>query len=118
MTAARSLEQVVTDCDGIVVLAPSNPEVHERLSDLALRSGKPVYVDKPFAPDAATARRLIAKAGEYQTPLMSCSALRFGPALQKAVRGAPDGKKAEIAALVDTGVRAPSRRDEWVPVIR
>ena len=64
-----------SDC--LCVLAPSNPEVHERLSKLALASGKPVYVDKPFAQDFATAHRIVDWAAKHQTPLMSSSALRF-----------------------------------------
>lgn len=83
--AAESLEQVVEECDCLVVLAPDHPERHEELSDLALRSGKPVYVDKPFAPSRAAALCMLNKAKEYGTPLMSCSALRFGSALQQVV---------------------------------
>jgi predicted dehydrogenase len=77
ITPAASLEEIVQKSDCLCVLAPSNPEVHERLSKLALTSGKPVYVDKPFAPDFATANRIVDWAAKHQTPLMSSSALRF-----------------------------------------
>lgn len=77
MTPARSLAQVVEESDALCVLAPSNPEVHERLAELALQSGKPVYVDKPFAPDRAAAERMFRLAEKHGTPLMSCSALRY-----------------------------------------
>jgi hypothetical protein len=97
VTPARSIEQVVSECDGLVVLAPSNPEVHERLADLPLRSGKCVYIDKPFAPDVAAARRMFEKAGRNKTPLMSCSALRFGSKLQETLAGAMKGRKADFA---------------------
>ena len=83
MLPARSLAQVVEESDAICVLAPSNPEVHERLAELPLRSGKPVYVDKPFAPDLATAGRMFRLAEEHGTPLMSCSALRFAQELMQ-----------------------------------
>ena len=39
--------------DGIIVLSPDNCEQHERLCQIPLRSGKPVYVDKTFAPEGA-----------------------------------------------------------------
>ena len=81
---AKNLEQLIEDCDALCVLAPSNPEVHERLADLPLKSGKPVYLDKPFAPDKAAALRLFEKAEKNKTPLMSSSALRWGSGLQKA----------------------------------
>ena len=92
MLPARSLAQVVEESDAICVLAPSNPEVHERLAELPLRSGKPVYIDKPFAPDCATAGRMFRLAEEHGTPLMSCSALRFAKELLliKAEEGARD----------------------------
>lgn len=82
---AKSLEELVETCDALCVLAPSDPDAHERLADLPLRSGKPVYIDKPFAPDKAAALRLFEKAEKYRTPLMSSSALRFGSACQKAL---------------------------------
>ncbi|MDD3695506.1 MAG: Gfo/Idh/MocA family oxidoreductase [Lentisphaeria bacterium] len=78
---SASLEELIAKSDCICVLAPSNPESHERLSDLALRSGKPVYIDKPFAPDFAAARRMQKLAEEHRTPLMSCSALRYSSEL-------------------------------------
>lgn len=81
MTPAGSIAEVVEKSDVLCVLAPSNPEVHERLADLALASGKPLYIDKPFAPDRATAERIAAKAAKYHTPLMSSSALRYGDQL-------------------------------------
>lgn len=82
---ARSIEQVVEECDCLVVLSPDNSERHEDLADLALRSGKPVYIDKPIAPSLAAAKRLFEKAHRHHTPMMSSSALRYGSALEKAL---------------------------------
>ena len=81
VTPAKSQEQLIEECDGIIVLAPSNPEVHEELGHLALQSGKPVYMDKPFAPDRATAERIFEWADKHNTPLFSSSALRFSDEL-------------------------------------
>lgn len=78
MTPAKSIEEVVEDSDCICVLAPSNPEVHERLAEIPLRSGKPLYIDKPFAPSGEIAERIFETAEKYSTALMSSSALRFG----------------------------------------
>jgi hypothetical protein len=83
---ASSIGQVVDECDCIVVLSPDNAEMHEELADLPLKSGKPVYIDKPIAPDLAAAKRLYAKAAKYGTPMMSSSALRFGSGLEKAIQ--------------------------------
>lgn len=81
MTAAESIAEVVEKSDAVCVLAPANPEQHERLAEIALSSGKPLFIDKPFAPDRATAERIFAKAAKYNTPLMSSSALRYGDQL-------------------------------------
>lgn len=74
---ARSIQEVVDNCDCILVLAPNDSDRHEDLADYALTSGKPVYIDKTFAPSLAAARRLFARAKKYNTPLMSTSALRY-----------------------------------------
>lgn len=72
-----TIEEVVEQCDGLIVLAPDDCQMHELLCEKPLRSGKPVYVDKTFAPDAQTARRIFAIAQEHATPCYSTSALRF-----------------------------------------
>ena len=81
MKAARSIEEVVETCDAVSVLAPANPEVHARLAEIPLRSGKPVYVDKPFADSLAAAEKMFETAEKYSTPLMTSSALRFSEGL-------------------------------------
>ena len=86
VTPAASLAQVVEECDCLVVLSPDNPERHEDLCDRPLRSGKPVYVDKTFAPDLATAKRLFAKAERHGTPMYSTSALRYVENLEQVLQ--------------------------------
>ncbi len=80
----HSLEALIADCDAFCVLAPSNPERHEELAHEVLASGKPVFIDKPFAPDQAAAERLFQRADQFHTPLFSSSALRFSNELQAA----------------------------------
>lgn len=72
-----SIEEVIEESDYLIVLSPDHPEFHEELSQLPLRSGKPTYVDKTFAPDRQTAIALFETAREHGTPLYSSSALRF-----------------------------------------
>ncbi|MGC8863071.1 MAG: Gfo/Idh/MocA family protein [Armatimonadota bacterium] len=81
---AESIEQVVEECDCIVVLSPDNVERHEDLSALPLASGKPVYIDKPFAPSVQVAKRMVRRAAEHRTPMMSSSALRFDSTIANA----------------------------------
>lgn len=72
-----TIEEVIEKSDVLMVLAPNHPETHEKLADAALKSGKITYVDKTFAPDVASAKRMIEKAEKYQTPMFTSSALRF-----------------------------------------
>ena len=81
VTPLKSIEEVVEKSDAVFVLAPSNPEVHRELAEIPLRSGKPVFVDKPFAPSKADAEAMFKLAAEHNTPLMSSSALRFSTEL-------------------------------------
>ncbi len=70
-------DELIEKSDYLIVLSPNNPEMHWELCQKALRSGKPTYVDKTFAPDKATAEAIFALAEEGKTPMWSSSALRF-----------------------------------------
>lgn len=78
-----SIEDVVEKSDFLVVLSPDNPEMHEELCDLPLKSGKPTYIDKTFAPDKESAIRIFANAEAHGTPCYSTSALRFSTELDE-----------------------------------
>lgn len=77
-----SIGEVIEKSDYLVVLSPDNPEMHEELCELPLKSGKRTYVDKTFAPDKETALRIFANAEEHGTPCYSSSALRFSAELE------------------------------------
>jgi len=88
ITLCEKMEDVIEACDVLIVLAPDDPDTHERLCQLPLRSGKPVMVDKTFAPDKATAIRLIRLAESSGTPCVSTSALRYAKELDTVRRDA------------------------------
>lgn len=74
---AKSMEELVSEVDAIMVIAADNALWHEEVCQLPLRSGKPVFVDKTFAPDLDTGKRLFDLAERYGTPVFSSSAQRF-----------------------------------------
>ena len=76
-----TIEEVVEKSDVLIVLSPDNPEMHEELCDLPLKSGKCVYVDKTFAEDKETAKRIFAVAEAHNTPCCSSSALYYSAEL-------------------------------------
>jgi len=68
-------EEMIGAVDGIL-LARDDAERHETMARPFLEAGLPIYVDKPLAPDLATARRILdlqVRPGQ----LFSCSALRY-----------------------------------------
>lgn len=77
----ESIEEVIEKSDVLIVLSPDNPEMHEELCDLPLKSGKLVYIDKTFAPDKTAAERIFEKADEYGCKCYSSSALGFSSEL-------------------------------------
>lgn len=83
-TGAKScstIEEVCDAVDVIMILAPNNPEMHEELCEIPFKSGKPVYVDKTFAPDFESAKRIIEYGKKCGANYWSSSATRFEPAL-------------------------------------
>lgn len=78
-----TIEEVIERSDCLIVLSPDNPEMHEELAKLPLASGKPVYIDKAFAPDKATAQRIFKIADENNVKCFSSSALRFSSELDE-----------------------------------
>ena len=63
--------------DAFMVLAPSNPELHLELCEQVFPFAKPTYVDKTFAPDVSTAKKIFDLADRHKTPIQTTSALRY-----------------------------------------
>ena len=78
-----TIEEVIEKSDVLIVMSPDNPEMHEQLCDLPLKSGKLTYIDKTFAPDKETALRIFANAEAHDTPCYSSSALYFSTELNE-----------------------------------
>ena len=78
-----TIEEVIEKSDRLIVLSPDNPEMHLELSDLPLKSGKLTYVDKTFALDKETAKKIFDNANKHNTKCFSSSALRFSSELSE-----------------------------------
>lgn len=92
----HSIEELVEKSDCLNVLSPDNPEMHEELCALPLKSGKRVYVDKTFAETKASAQQIFSIAEAHGTPCFSASALRFAAELA-------DVNPQEVEGLVSVG---------------
>lgn len=78
-----TIDELIEKSDYIVVLSPDNPEMHIKLSDKALKSGKPVYIDKTFALTKGDALKIFENADKHNTPCYSSSALFFADELKE-----------------------------------
>lgn len=74
---AKTPREVVKKSDAVIVLCPDAPETHLELAKFALKSGKPVFLDKSIAGSVKDAKKIAALALKNSTPLMSSSSLRF-----------------------------------------
>jgi len=90
------IDEVIEKSDFLVVLSPDNPEMHEKLTERALKSKKHTYIDKTFSPDKASAERMFALAEEYGTKCYSSSALRYADEYR-------DIKREDIHAIYSQG---------------
>ena len=107
-----TLEELCEKSDVIVILAPSDPEKHLSYAETVLRYGKPTYIDKTFAPDLATAKKIFALAEKYGTPFFSSSALRYAEELdsfaecrQMMVTGSGSNAPEYVIHLVEMAVK-------------
>lgn len=72
----ESVNEMAAEVDFFMVLAPSDPQTHLEMCEQVFPYSKPTFVDKTFAPDVATAKRIFQLADEYQTAVQTTSALR------------------------------------------
>ncbi|MCR5254820.1 MAG: Gfo/Idh/MocA family oxidoreductase [Acetatifactor sp.] len=75
--SVESTEDMIKKCDAFMVMCADDCRPHEELAMPFLKSGKPVYCDKTFAPDVESAKRMFETAKRFNTPVFSCSAQRF-----------------------------------------
>ena len=103
VTKCATVDELCEKSDFIIVLAPSNPETHLRYAEAVLKYGKTTYIDKTFAPDFATAKKIFDIAEHCGTNFFSSSALRYAPELEN-TKGA--------SSLITTG--GGSNFDEYI----
>ena len=76
-----TIGEVCEKSDFIMVLAPARPDTHLRYAEEVFKYGKLTYIDKTFAPDYATAKKIFDLAEKNNVKFFSSSALRFAKEL-------------------------------------
>lgn len=77
----ETIDELCEKSDVIIILAPSNPEVHLGYAKAVLKHKKQTYIDKTFAPDYKTAKEIYKIGEDFGTPFFSSSALRYASEL-------------------------------------
>ncbi len=85
-----SPEAVAEQCDAIL-LESVDGRVHPAQFQRVASSGKPTFVDKPFAVSLEDARTMADLARKFTIPLMSCSALRYAEGLGQVLADESNG---------------------------
>ncbi|MDR3050171.1 MAG: hypothetical protein LBU67_00435 [Oscillospiraceae bacterium] len=98
----QSEAELIAGADGLLVMGADDCAQHEALAAAALASGKPVYCDKTFAPTWEAARRMFDRAGQFGTPVFTCSAQRYVMELQS-FACLLDGRPAAYCATTGPG---------------
>ena len=78
----ETIEELCRKSDYIIVLAPSDPDKHLGYAEKVLPFGKRTYIDKTFAPNYATAKKIFDLGEKYHAPFFSSSALRYAEELK------------------------------------
>jgi predicted dehydrogenase len=78
---STALRPVLPSVDAVVVATP--PSTHVTVALEAIHAGKHVLVEKPLAPTAAGARRLVAAAADAGVILMVGHTFEYNPAVRK-----------------------------------
>jgi predicted dehydrogenase len=92
------MEDLLGTIDAVMITSQQGARHRDRARPF-LEAGLPTFIDKPFAASAADADAIIATARKHNAPLMSCSALRYAPEVQEALR-----KRDEIGRILSADV--------------
>ena len=78
----QSVDEVMKDCDYVMVMAPNTPHYHRMLSEKVIPFGKPVYIDKFLSSVYSDAVGIVEFAKQHNVSIMSSSALPFAVELE------------------------------------
>lgn len=83
--------KAVGEQSDVILLESVDGRVHlEQFREIAFMS-KPTFIDKPFTINHEEAKEIFRLADSYNTPVMSCSALRYAEGLTKALEQSDSG---------------------------
>lgn len=77
-----NMEDVLGKVDGVII-ADDLTMQHQKRAPVFIEAGLPTFIDKPFSPDIDEVVNTIEFAKKHNTPIMSCSALRYAKEVEE-----------------------------------
>lgn len=84
--------EAVAERVDLVIITAVDGRTHLDYLERTIGSGKPTFIDKPFAVKTSDAEKMVSLAKSSGVPLMSCSSLRYAVEFQKALNDNSDGE--------------------------
>lgn len=93
-------QALIAVCDAVIVALRDGTQ-HMAVAEMALRAGKPVFVDKPFACAIADAEQILRCAEASGVPCTGGSTLCFTPAVRTLAADLPQCKEYTLSYTAD-----------------
>lgn len=110
---STSWEKVINDPEVDIVVAAVLPELHPEIARAAIKQGKPVYIEKPLAPNVAECLEVDRLSRQHGVPLAVGFNRRFAPATQAmahAIAKTSQPVSAYYRIADDERIRPPDQR--------
>ncbi|CAG7618497.1 Oxidoreductase P35 [Paenibacillus solanacearum] len=104
-------EALIADPEVDAVYVATPPAFHKQYAIDAAKAGKPVYVEKPMAMNAAECEDMIAACREAGVPLFIAYYRRALPRFLKVKQWLDDGAIGEVRSVITTHLAKPSAQD-------
>ena len=112
-------QQLINDPEVNAIYIATPPASHEEYAMKAMEAGKPVYIEKPIAMNAASCKRMLNASNQYQVPASGAYYRRALPLFKKVKSLLEEQKIGKIKAVIVSMLQSPTKNiitktdDNW-----
>ena len=112
-------QQLIDDPEVNAIYIATPPASHEEYAMKAMEAGKPVYIEKPIAMNAASCKRMLNASNQYQVPASGAYYRRALPLFKKVKSLLEEQKIGKIKAVIVSMLQSPTKNiitktdDNW-----
>lgn len=103
----HTIEEMLTKVD-VVIISCIDGNKHLEQAIPVFKSGKPVYIDKPFAGSLSDAYAIVKASKKYKVPMFSSSSLRY-------IEGADEIAQGNVGKIIGVDAYSPAHIEEHHP---